>query len=320
MISQYTSRGLIVTDIKADNEFSFIDGQFKNINVSIVAADAHVPEIEREIRTIKESIRCIVHGLPFSRLPKILLTHIVRLAVRMLNHFVSKGSTGITPHLIISGKSPLDYNSLRLEIGSYCMVSDSTSNDMGGRTLPALALLPTDSGSHMFLNLITAKRIHRHQWTVLPITEAVIRRTHDLAEAEAQPVLRNKMPLFEWSPNVVIEDCEDAFDDITSIVDDGMIVSDEHHVIEGADARTTFENNNNLDDSRDSVVSVVCLKERMTAMSLFLIVVVSMIRLKERKTIMHLFLDSSLTIPTRMTTMRRLRMKIVWNRLLLPLM
>ena len=65
MMSQYASRGLIVTDIKADNEFSFIDGQFENINVSIVAADAHVPEIEREIRTIKESIRCIVHGLPF---------------------------------------------------------------------------------------------------------------------------------------------------------------------------------------------------------------------------------------------------------------
>ena len=87
---------------------------------------------------------------PFSSLPKILLTHIVRLAVRMLNHFVSKGSKGMTPYAIISGKPPLYYNSLSLKIGSYCMVSDSTSNDIGRRTVPALALLPTDSRGQKF--------------------------------------------------------------------------------------------------------------------------------------------------------------------------
>jgi hypothetical protein len=57
------------------------------IHVNIVAADGHVGEVERSVRTIKERFRSYVHGLPFRRLPTLLVRSLVEEVIRCLNQF-----------------------------------------------------------------------------------------------------------------------------------------------------------------------------------------------------------------------------------------
>jgi hypothetical protein len=51
----------------------------------LTARDAHVGEIERSIRTIKERVRADVHDMPYKRLPKMMMIEFVRRAVMILN-------------------------------------------------------------------------------------------------------------------------------------------------------------------------------------------------------------------------------------------
>jgi hypothetical protein len=67
----YCSRAFFVVDIHADVEFECVRDQIAPVLLNVVAPDAHVGEVERSIRTIKERNRTTVHGLPFKRLPKL---------------------------------------------------------------------------------------------------------------------------------------------------------------------------------------------------------------------------------------------------------
>ena len=71
-INLYVSRGFRVRDLHTDGEFACIRADMLPIVTNVVAADSHVGEVERSIRTIKERLRSCVHGLPFRRLPKLL--------------------------------------------------------------------------------------------------------------------------------------------------------------------------------------------------------------------------------------------------------
>jgi hypothetical protein len=65
------------------------------------------------------------------------------------------------------------------------------------------------------MSLYTGKKIHCYEWMELPIDDNVIDQVHQLASAENQPDLVGRMPLFEWSIGVPIDD---SFpDDDTSI-------------------------------------------------------------------------------------------------------
>ena len=73
VLTLYRARGLHISDIHANNEFECIREHVRPIVLNIAPADSHVGEVERSIRTIKERLRSCVHGLPFKRLPKLLV-------------------------------------------------------------------------------------------------------------------------------------------------------------------------------------------------------------------------------------------------------
>jgi hypothetical protein len=83
----YKWRGFAIRDIHCDNEFACIREVNRPIQLNVVPANSHVGEIERSIRTIKKRLRTCVHGLPFKRLPKLVIKHMVSDAVRCLNQF-----------------------------------------------------------------------------------------------------------------------------------------------------------------------------------------------------------------------------------------
>jgi hypothetical protein len=211
-IANYENRGFAVDRLHADEEFRCIADDIAPISVDICAADEHVAEVERSIRTIKETIRATVHGMPFKRLPRVMIKALVEMADRVWNDFPAENgiSDTLSPNTIVTGNGKPDYNRLGLEFGSYAQVYDGTSNDQSSRTLGAIALNPTSSGTMEFMSLVTGAKITRGQWVELPIHDAAIGRVHTIAKDEGMPLVQGGNLIMEWNPNEVIED--DAYD------------------------------------------------------------------------------------------------------------
>jgi hypothetical protein len=110
----------------------------------------------------------------------------------------------------MTGRAKPDYNELKLEFGSYVQVfEDNTpSNTTSSRNTGAIVLNPTGNaqGDYFFMSLVTGKRLSRHQWTEIPMTNAVISAVEAMAEKEGQPLIKGGVPLFEWRPNASVED------------------------------------------------------------------------------------------------------------------
>jgi hypothetical protein len=77
----YRSRVFVVVDIHADVEFECIREQITPVSFNVMAADAHVGEVEQSIRTIKERNRTTINGLPFKMLPRIMVREVVKYSV-----------------------------------------------------------------------------------------------------------------------------------------------------------------------------------------------------------------------------------------------
>ena len=112
-----------------------VDGEFAPLKVlieslpggplvNLASPDEHVPEIEWRIQVVKERSRAARHSLPFQRITKLLMIHIVLNAVKMLNFFSTKGgiSNTLSPKTIMFGET-LDYKKhLSLQVGQYFQV------------------------------------------------------------------------------------------------------------------------------------------------------------------------------------------------------
>ena len=53
----YHARGIHANQINTDNEFECIRNDILPINLNVVAAEEHVGDVERSIRTLKEGTR-----------------------------------------------------------------------------------------------------------------------------------------------------------------------------------------------------------------------------------------------------------------------
>ena len=125
-IAEYTKRGFEVMDIHADKEFECLRELMGNVFLEICGPDEHVPEVERSIRTMKETMRATAHGLLYCRLLKLMIAKLVAMATHCLNGFPKDDgvSEHMSPHSIITGCARMDYNKLPLEFGSYVQLLD----------------------------------------------------------------------------------------------------------------------------------------------------------------------------------------------------
>jgi hypothetical protein len=87
VLAMYTSRGFNISDLRADMEFECIRNNVLPSRLNVAAANDHVGEVERSIRTMKERARTTIHGLPFKRLPKVMIQALVYHAAKGLNQF-----------------------------------------------------------------------------------------------------------------------------------------------------------------------------------------------------------------------------------------
>jgi hypothetical protein len=211
-LALYRDRGFNPNNIHADGEYNSLQTAFPDVRFTICAAEDHVPEIERAIRTVKENIRTTIHGMPYSSLPRVLVKELATAAIRNLNMFPHPDgvSATLSPATIVTGQPKIDYQTMRLEFGTYVQVYDGTSNDTKSRTLGAIATNPTgnSSGDYYFMSLATGHRIQRRSWTVLPISDNVISRVEGIAFNEEMPLINTDPILNEYDPDATIDESE----------------------------------------------------------------------------------------------------------------
>jgi hypothetical protein len=201
-LATYRQRGFCPTDIHADGEFNHTYHQ------------KHVPKVERAIRTIKDTVRATIHGLPYHHIPRVLVQELVSMAVRTINmlpHADGISST-LSPSTIVTGLPRPDYNTMPLEFGAYVQVYDGTSINTKSRTMGAIATNPTgnSSGDHFFMSIETGRRIHRRSWTLLPVSDATISLVEALALQQNMPLIGNDHMVHEYDPDDAVD--ESIFD------------------------------------------------------------------------------------------------------------
>ena len=217
-ILEYTTRGFEVVAIHTDKEFECLRESLGNVCLEICGPDEHVPEVERSIQTMKETMRAMAHGLPYRRLPKVMITELVAMATRCLNGFPKEDgvSEHMSPHSIVTGQARMDYNKIPLEFGSYVQLLDRSMNTIRSQTIGAIALNPTgdENGTYRFMSLKTGQVMTKGPgcWTEVPVTDIAIAHVEALAKQEGQPLLQDSNWLVEWRPNQPFDE-DDGYDD-----------------------------------------------------------------------------------------------------------
>ncbi len=158
----YLQQSFCMTFIMGDGEFASLE-QFTNLLIgapwlNLTNANEHKPFIERRICVVKERVRSIRHSVLFQTIPKIIMTHMVFYAVKLLNYFPAKGGVSeiYGPKTIMSGKI-IDFKKFSLPFGTYCQVHEEKlpQNSLADRTLGAISWGPSGNaqGGHNFLPL-----------------------------------------------------------------------------------------------------------------------------------------------------------------------
>ena len=258
-ISKAAQQGWILKCL-SDNEGA-IKSLIEKCEISgdTVSSSAHVPIVERKIRTIKERVRTILHSLPYT-LPLSLTKYLIYFVVSRLNLTSQTSSVnefGNRPAFEVFFNRRIDYiRDLPVEFGQYVQIYDTTNNHpntMQPRSVGAIALTPTgsSSGSVKFFSLSTKRVITRDKFKALPIpTEAIIfinslTSLDDLEEDTIQESIKNMS-----TQNHTLELEYNIPKDNTPAEENNQSIIPKHNT--QADTQTLYEN---VSESSDPVAT-----------------------------------------------------------------
>ena len=223
----YNTGGFQITSIRCDNEFRpLIEPLADDFNVVMNFANPqeHVPEAERNNRVIKERVRATYHRLPYRHLTKTMVKVLVSESAKKLNFFPAKHGVSkfYSPRMMLHQKN-LDYlRHCRYAMGTYVQAHEEPkrSSTNAPRSLDCIYLRYNDNlqGGHDLLHLPTNSIVTRRNITPVPITPAIVKQVHTLAQNEDMPAglkLENRTgQVFydsAWIPGVDYD--EEQFDD-----------------------------------------------------------------------------------------------------------
>jgi hypothetical protein len=183
----YNQRGFNIQTALMDRELECLRDDIRGVILNTTATSEHVPEIERQIRVVKERARAIWSTLPFNAIPKRMIVELVTFGVLWLNAFPpSRGvSKTYSPRNIMTGTT-LDYSKhCKLPFGAYVETHEENNptNNMKEQTRAAIFLGRTTNfqGNYKFLCLRTGRRVTRKQFKELPMPASVIKAVEALA-------------------------------------------------------------------------------------------------------------------------------------------
>jgi hypothetical protein len=105
---QYNKAGITIKVIRCDQEFRPLFEHLADdmdIRLNCCTTNEHIPEAERNNRTIGERMRCIHHGFSFKMVPKQVTTESAKFGGTTLKMFPAKGgiSAHYSPRTILTG-------------------------------------------------------------------------------------------------------------------------------------------------------------------------------------------------------------------------
>ena len=183
-----------------------------------------------------------------------MLKSLVRFSIRNRNLFPSENGVSdiLGPTTIMTGLPMPDFSYFPLEFGDYVHTHDHpnvTNQLTPARSTGAIALGPANrNGGWHFMSLTTGLCILRYKWTVLPVTNDVITRVHELAfpinSADPPP-----SPLsFTWKDGSVIASSSPAPEGaLVNPVSDHPETNEANEFLNND--KSTTENTNILDES-----------------------------------------------------------------------
>jgi hypothetical protein len=145
----YNSAGFHIKTIHCDGEFPTMMEKVKDdvgVRMNFTNALDHVPEVERNNRTIKERVRAAYHRLLYKALPRQFIRYLVTTQASKLNLFPAKG--GISPYCSprpILGLPQLDYaKHCAVPFGAYVQANHemNQTNSNAAWTIDAIYLRP----------------------------------------------------------------------------------------------------------------------------------------------------------------------------------
>jgi hypothetical protein len=120
-INLYQTRGFTVDTTLMDRKFECLRSDLAGLNLNTTSAREHVPDVERQIRVLKERSRAIRSTLPFKSTPGRMIIELVYYAALWLNAFPPSSGVSYTysPRTIMTGTT-LDFaKHCNLPFGAY---------------------------------------------------------------------------------------------------------------------------------------------------------------------------------------------------------
>ena len=270
VLNKYERRGFRITTIMADEEFEPLIHLMPAYTFNLCGADEHVPDIERYIRTTKDTIRSAYNNLPFQHIPRMFLVRLAENAIFWQNAFPRDDSVTptLSPRYIIEGRN-IDYNKhIRIPFGAYAHTHEIHDNTMRPRTIGAICLGPSgnEQGTHYFYSLVTGRVISRPNFTEIPMPADVVQRISDIGRTQAMPPTLTFGNRFGHELHDAADDVDDLHDDAYSYsgaedtdadslsFDPASSDSDSDSVDSGSDSDSTshvFESDGDDDDGAD---------------------------------------------------------------------
>ena len=201
VLRHYNKAGFKIKTIHCDGEYRSMMTNVSDeldVEMNFTNAQDHVPEAERNNRTLKERIRAAFHRLPYKAIPKIMIRYLAMEQANKLNLFPVKGgvSTYYSPRMILN-QSSLDYEKhCVVPFGAYVQANHETltTNSQVQRTLDAIYLRPNTNqqGGHELMDLNSGKLITRKSVKQIPVTDVVIKAVEAMAQAQGFKELKFK--------------------------------------------------------------------------------------------------------------------------------
>jgi hypothetical protein len=169
------------------------------VRMNFTNALDHVPEAERNKRTIKEWVGVAYHQLPYKALPRRqLVWYSVTTQASQLNLFPAKGGISLYYSLrTILGIHPLDYDKhCAVPFGAYVQANHETNqtNSNAARTIDAIYLQPALilQGGHELYDLNSNRVITCARVSIIPVTDVVIKAIEQIAKKQGFKSLKLK--------------------------------------------------------------------------------------------------------------------------------
>jgi hypothetical protein len=175
-----------------DREFECLRSDLPGTNLNTTTVSKNVPDVERQIRVIKERSRAIRSTLPFKALPGRFIIELVYYASLWLNAFPPSSGVSDTysPRTIMTGTT-LDFaKHCKLPFGDYVKAHEeyTQTNTTAKRTHVVIFLGPTGNfqRSYKMMCIRTGRKVTRKQFKELPMPDSVVKRIEAIALKEKQ--------------------------------------------------------------------------------------------------------------------------------------